>query len=697
MSSIKYHKDLNDVVHIVFDRAGSPVNLMDLAFADDLTQAIERLLEDDFIGVVMRSTKSTFFAGGDLSYLSSITEDTASQVYEMSMQMKTAMRALETCGKPVVACINGSALGGGFELALACHHRIALNHKGMRLGLPEVGLGLLPGAGGLTKMVRLLGLAGAMPYLTEGKLFSAIEGKAAGLIDQVVEEESSILAAALRWIKDNPQVQQPFDIKGYKIPGGTPSTPKVAQFIAACPAIMRKTTKGTLPAPEAILSCMVEGAQVDIDSALRIESRYFAELCKGKVSKNLINTLWFAQNAIKGGMSRPDIKSKTQFSKVGVLGAGMMGAGIAYACISKGIAVVLKDVDLATADKGKDQCQKLLSKRGREDRLKLLQTTESYADLADCELVIEAVFEDRSIKAEVTKQTAQVTGEGAVIASNTSTLPISGLAEATEQQQNFIGIHFFSPVDKMPLVEIICGEQTSDDTLAKAWDLTVQLGKTPIVVNDSRGFYTSRVFKTYVKEGIAMLSEAKAASVENAAFCCGFPVGPLAVTDEVSLTLIDSIEKQTREDDAADLVHPADGVLQKMLERGRKGKYSGGGFYDYGPEHEKHLWPALAEFHLDDTASIDFADIKDRLLFIMALETAQIYQEGVLRSVAEANVGAIFGIGYPQWTGGTLQFINQYPLVDFVKRANALAARYGERFKPCELLEKMAQNGERFE
>ncbi len=703
-SSIGYEKDSDNIVHIIFDKADAPVNLMDLAFANDLTATIDKLLKDNFVGVIMRSAKSTFFAGGDLALLSQTTDETAQQIYDMSMQMKIAMRALETCGKPVVACINGAALGGGFELALACHHRVALNDVTLQLGLPEVTLGLLPGAGGLTRMVRLLGLQGSMPYLTQGKLFSPAQGIKAGLVNQLVDSQLQLQDAASQWISENPEVTQVYDVKGYKLPGGGPSHPAMAQAVAVAPVMIRNATKGTLPAPEAILSCMVEGAQVDFASAERIESRYFAELAKGQISKNLINTLWFQQNQIKSGKNRP-AADKTRFTKVGILGAGMMGAGIAYACASKGITVILKDVSVEGAEKGKDYSCKLLQKqldKGRirqdkvDDILARIIATADTADLAGCEMVIEAVFEDRELKAKVTGQVEPVLAESAVFASNTSTLPITGLAEAAARPQNFIGIHFFSPVDKMPLVEIICGEHTADETLAKAWDLTQQLAKTPIVVNDSRGFYTSRVFKTYVKEGISLLAEAQAASIENAAYLCGFPVGPLAVTDEVSLTLLDTIGKQTAKDQIDEGQHPADSILQSMLDQQRVGKAAGKGFYDYGPGRHKKLWPQLS-VQFTKTNNMPLTDIKDRLLFIMAIETARCFEEQVLRSVGDANIGSLFGIGYPQWTGGTLQFINQYGVQNFVDRANQLADQYGERFRPSERLQQMAQSGEVFQ
>jgi 3-hydroxyacyl-CoA dehydrogenase / enoyl-CoA hydratase / 3-hydroxybutyryl-CoA epimerase len=709
MNSIHYQKDSNNIAHLILDKANSTVNLMDIDFANDFTEAVDKVLSDEVDGVLIRSNKSTFMAGGDINLLFKTNDDNAHQLYAMLTQIKAAMRRLETSGKPIVACINGSALGGGFEVALCAHRRIAVKNKATQLGFPEVNLGLLPGAGGVVRMVRLLGLQAAMPYLTQAKLLNAERGLQAGLLHQVVDTAEQAIEAAIEWIKTNPQISQPYDHLGYLIPGGGPGHPAMTQVLPLAPVLINNATKGTLPAPQAILAAMVEGAQVDFDSACRIESRYFVELARGQTSKNLINTLWYQQNEIKAGLNRPKHFATTLFSKIGVLGAGMMGAGIAYSCAIKGLQVILKDVTLEAAEKGKDYSRGLLQKQLQQGRinderlqatLALIHTTATVADLAGCELVIEAVFEDRKLKAKVTAETEAVLAESAVFGSNTSTLPITGLAQASKSPQNFIGIHFFSPVDKMPLVEIICASQTSDETLARAYDLVQQIGKTPIVVNDSRGFYTSRVFSTFVKEGVCMLAETDAAMIENAAWLNGFPVGPLAVTDEVSLTLIDKIQLQTQKDLAAEgkepQSHPADAIISAMLQQQRSGKLTGKGFYDYPKGAAKHLWPQLAEQFRSQDTGIPLTDVGDRLLFIMALETVRCYEEQVLRSVGDANIGSIMGIGFPLWTGGTLQFINQYGVARFVKRAEQLAECYGSRFMPTDRLRAMARSGEAF-
>ncbi len=708
MSTVIYQKDENQIVHLVLDRPNSPVNLIDWEFCRDFTSAVEALSQDSFQGAILRSTKSTFFAGGDIDTLYKAKAENAESVYQLTMQVKDAFRKLETLGKPVVACINGSALGGGFETALACTTRIAVNHKSIKLGFPEVTLGLLPGAGGVTRMVRHLGIQAALPFLAEGRMLSPEAAMKLNLVDALVESESQLVDAAITHILNNPGAIQPWDEKGFRLPGGTPNTPKLAQLLVAAPAAMRQKTRGNLPAPEAILAAAVEGASVDFATASRIESRYFAELATGQVSKNLINAFWYQKNAIDNGKNRPN-SAKTKFQKVGVLGAGMMGAGIAYSAAVKGIDVVLKDVTLENAEKGKDYSRRLLEKKVQKGRLEQsaadailgrIKVTDSVEPLADCELVVEAVFEDRALKEKVTQEAEAVLADSAVFGSNTSTLPISGLASASKRPDNFIGIHFFSPVDKMPLIEIICGEKTSDETLAKAYDFSLQLGKTPIVVNDSRGFFTSRVFSCFVKEGVKMLKETSAAEIENAAWADGFPVGPLAVLDEVSLSLFDKINAQTRRDfeeqGAEFVIDDADDIVMKMLELNRAGRIAGAGFYQYSDSGKKSLWPELGQHFNPNAESIPYQDIKDRLLYIMSLETVKCFDEKVLRSVGDANIGSVMGIGFPQWAGGALQFINSVGIKTFVDRATELASRYGERFLPGETLRKMAVNEELF-
>ncbi|KKA07510.1 3-hydroxyacyl-CoA dehydrogenase [Pseudomonas ogarae] len=711
--AICYETGRDRIVVLTLDMPGQSANTMNAVYREAMAACVARLQaeKDSIAGVIITSAKHTFFAGGDLNELIKVGKPEAKAFYDMVLRLKAQLRALETLGKPVVAAINGAALGGGWEICLACHHRVALDLPSVQLGLPEVTLGLLPGGGGVVRMVRLLGLEKALPYLLEGKKVNAQQALQAGLIDELAKDRDELLAKSRAWILANLSVIQPWDAKGYRLPGGTPSDPKVAQMLAIAPSILRNKTQGCLPAPEKILCAAVEGAQVDFDTAHLIETRYFTELTTGQVAKNLIGTFWFQLNEIKAGGSRPQGFAPYLTKKVGVLGAGMMGAGIAYVSAVAGIAVVLKDVDVAAAEKGKARSAALLDKkvaRGqltaeqREATLARIHPTDSNADLAGCDLIIEAVFEDRALKASVSAAAQAVVGDDAVIASNTSTLPITGLAMAVPDPTKFIGLHFFSPVEKMPLVEIIKGARTSDATLARGFDFVLQINKTPIVVNDSRGFFTSRVFGTFTNEGIAMLGEGVSAPmIETEARKAGMPVGPLAISDEVSLSLMSHIRAQTAKDLRAEgkapIEHPAFTVIDLLLnEYRRPGKAAGAGFYEYPANGQKYLWPSLKIRFEKADGQISPQDIRDRLLFIQALETVRCMEEGVLTSTADANVGSIFGIGFAAWTGGALQFINQYGLQDFVGRAQYLAEQYGERFSPPALLLEKAARHELF-
>lgn len=711
--AIHYEMGQDQIVVLTIDMPGQTANTMNAVYRDAMADIVTRLKteKDTIAGVIITSAKKTFFAGGDLNELIQVDKARAQWFYEMVLSLKAQLRTLETLGTPVVAAINGAALGGGWEICLACHHRIALDSNNVQIGLPEVTLGLLPGGGGVVRMVRMLGLENALPYLLEGKKVNPQQALQAGLIDQIASDRDDMLAKARAWIVANPTAKQPWDVAGYQIPGSTPSHPKVAQMLAIAPSILRARTQGCFPAPEKILCAAVEGAQVDFDTAQIIETRYFTELTTGQVAKNMIGTFWFQLNEINAGGSRPKGIALYQTKKVGVLGAGMMGAGIAFASASAGIEVVLKDVNQAAAEKGKNHSAILLDKKvssgrmGAEQReaiLARITPTEQDADLQGCDLIIEAVFEDRELKGKVTAAAERVALPDAVIASNTSTLPIGGLATAIAQQDRFIGLHFFSPVDKMQLVEIIKGANTSDDTLARGFDFVLQIKKTPIVVNDRRGFFTSRVFGTFTNEGIAMLGEGvNAAMIETEARKAGMPVGPLAVSDEVSLSLMSHIRLQARKDLEAEgkpaPQHPSFAVVDVLLnEYKRPGKAAGGGFYDYPQGAPKHLWPELKSRFEKADGQIAAQDVRDRLLFIQAIETVRCLEEGVLLSTADANIGSIFGIGFAAWSGGALQFINQYGLKDFIARAQYLAEQYGERFDPPALLLDKASRGQSF-
>lgn len=709
MSAIQYEKNADGIVILTLDSPNQSANTMNADFRVALENVVSKLKsETDMTGIIFKSAKKTFFAGGDLDELIQAQPEHATEFFNMIQKMKAEFRYIETLGVPVVAALNGTALGGGWEIALGCHARIALNDPKAKFGLPEVTLGLLPGGGGIVRMVRLLGLQNAFPFLMEGKQFGVDKAKSLGLIQDTADSEQELMEKAIAWVKANPKSQQPFDVKGYKIPGGTPSSPQVAQVLAIAPAMLRDKTKGCYPAPEAIMSAAVEGAQVDVDTALTIESRYFTYLATGQVAKNMIGTFWHGLNAIKSGESRPKDVAKWQATKVGVLGAGMMGAGIAYSTAIKGIQVVLKDVSLENAEKGKAYSQKLLDKRVSQGRmtaekrdqiLGLIQPTADASDLQGCDLIIEAVFENQELKAKVTQEAESQLVAGGVMASNTSTLPITGLAQASKDAKNFIGLHFFSPVDKMQLVEIIKGKETSAETLAKAFDYVQQIGKTPIVVNDSRGFFTSRVFGTFVQEGLRLLAEGvHPAKIEMAALKAGMPVGPLAIQDEVSLTLSEHVASETRKAlkaEGKDLPRSsADDVIHRMIhEFDRKGKAAGAGFYDYPEGGKKHLWDGLSCWKQE--VDISEQEMIDRFLFVQSLDTLRCLEEGVLESVIDGNIGSIFGIGFAPWTGGALQFLNQYGLNKALQRANALEAKYGELFKAPQLLISKAQSGEK--
>ncbi|MCL6234415.1 3-hydroxyacyl-CoA dehydrogenase NAD-binding domain-containing protein [Acinetobacter sp. ANC 5579] len=708
MSAIQFEKNADNIVILTLDSPNQSANTMNADFRTALAETVDKLQADENIaGIIFRSAKKTFFAGGDLDELIQATPEHATEFFNMIEEMKAKLRYIETRGIPVVAALNGTALGGGWELALGCHYRIALNDAKAKFGLPEVTLGLLPGGGGIVRMVRLLGLQNAFPLLMEGKQIGVEKAKSLGLIQDTADSLEDLMEKAIAWVKANPKSQQPYDVKGYKIPGGSPSTPAVAQMLAIAPAMLRDKTKGCYPAPEAIMSAAVEGAQVDVDTALTIESRYFTYLATGQISKNMIGTFWHGLNAIKSGASRPKDVAKWQANKVGILGAGMMGAGIAYATASKSIAVVLKDVSVEAAEKGKAYSQKLLDKKVSQGRLSaekrdqvlgLIHATADAADLQGCDLIIEAVFENVELKAKVTQEAEAYLAESGIFASNTSTLPISGLANASQDQAKFIGLHFFSPVDKMQLVEIIKGKNTSAETLAKAYDYVQQIGKTPIVVNDSRGFFTSRVFGTFVQEGLRLLAEGvHPARVEMAALKAGMPVGPLAIQDEVSLTLSEHVAAETRkalQAEGKDLPRSgADEVIQTMIhEFGRKGKAAGAGFYEYPEGGKKHLWDGLSKWQKDN--AISEQEMIDRFLFVQSLDTLRCLEEGVLESTVDGNVGSIFGIGFAPWTGGALQFLNQYGLEKALLRANTLEAKYGERFKAPQLLKDKVAKAE---
>jgi len=710
-NTIQWDKDADGIVTLTMDDPTGSANVMNEHYIESMGKAVERVVaeKDSITGIVITSAKKTFFAGGDLKGMISLGPDDAGQAFDLVERVKKDLRTLETLGKPVVAAVNGAALGGGLEIALACHHRIAADVKGSQLGVPEVTLGLLPGGGGVTRTVRMLGIQNAfVTVLAQGTRFKPAKAKEIGLIDEVLPTVEELVPAAKAWIKANPDAhEQPWDKKGYKMPGGTPASPGLAAILPSFPSNLRKQLKGApMPAPRAILAAAVEGAQVDFDTASRIESRYFASLVTGQVAKNMIQAFFFDLQSINSGGSRPEGIGKIPIKKIGVLGAGMMGAGIAYVSAKAGFDVVLKDVSAEAAAKGKAYSEKLEAKaleRGRtsEEKSKALLAkitpTGEASDLAGVDFVIEAVFENQDLKHKVFQEIEDIVEPNALLGSNTSTLPITGLATGVKRQEDFIGIHFFSPVDKMPLVEIIKGEKTSDEALARVFDYTLAIGKTPIVVNDSRGFFTSRVIGTFVNEALAMLGEGvEPASIEQAGSQAGYPAPPLQLSDELNLELMHKIALATRKgvEDAGGTYepHPAEAVVEKMIEVGRPSRLKGAGFYEYVDGKRTRLWSGLRETFKSGASAPPLQDMIDRMLFAEALETQKCFDENVLTTTADANIGSIMGIGFPPWTGGSAQYIVGYQgpagtgKEAFVARARELAAKYGDRFLPPDSL-----------
>jgi 3-hydroxyacyl-CoA dehydrogenase/enoyl-CoA hydratase/3-hydroxybutyryl-CoA epimerase len=716
-TTIRWEQDDDGIVLLTLDDPNQSANTMNAAYAASILATVERLEaeKDSIAGVVLTSAKKTFFAGGDLNDLKKADREHADEIASFVREGKAVLRRLEKLGKPVVAAINGAALGGGLEIALATHHRVIVDDPKAVIGFPEVQLGLLPGAGGVVRSVRMLGIVDAlMKVLLQGQRLRPAKALETGLVDEVVGSVDELVPAAKAWIKANPEASQPWDVKGHKIPGGTPSNPKLAQNLPAFPANLRKQLKGAnYPAPHHIMAAAVEGAQVDFDTALEIEGRYFVDLVTGQVAKNMIQAFFFDMQAVNGSRGRPEGIETFASRKAVVLGAGMMGAAIAYVCAKAGIEVVLKDVSQEAADKGKDYSVKLVEKavsRGRSTQeqgdalLARITPTTDPAAAAGADLVIEAVFEDPGVKAKVFAEIEPHLAEGALLGSNTSTLPITELAEGVSRPADFIGLHFFSPVDKMPLLEIIKGEKTSDETLYRALDVSKQIKKTPIVVNDSRGFFTSRVIGTFINEGIAMLLEGvPAPSIEQASSQAGYPAPVLQLSDELNLNLMRKIRDASRNAvEAAGQTwtgHPAEQVIDKMLdEHQRGGRLAGAGFYEYADGKRAGLWKGLKDAFptVDDPSGLDLRDLEERMLFIESIETIKCLDEGVLETVSDANIGSILGIGFPGWTGGVLQYVNGYEggLAGFVARARELAARYGDRFQPPASLVEKAERGE---
>jgi len=716
--TIQWNIDAERILTLTMDDPDQATNTMTEAFARDLVATVERMEAETnaYDGVVITSGKDTFFAGGDLNVLMNAGPDDVEVISLGLDTYKNCFRRIETLGKPVVAAINGTALGGGFEVALSAHHRIALDKKGSLLGLPEVTLGVLPGAGGVTRVVRLIGIVNAvLNVVGQGQRMRPAKALEVGIIDQVVATEDEMLAAARAWIKEHPDAQQPWDRPGFQIPGGTPASPGLASMLPAFPANVRKQLKGApMPAPIAVLATAVEGAQVDIDTAFAIETRYCANLICGTVSGNMIKALFFDLNSINKGASRPAGIPVRKAEKVAVLGAGMMGAAIAYVAAQSGAQVVLRDVSVDAAERGKDYSRNLLDKavaRGRitDDQrgevLDRILATDNVADVKGADFVVEAVFEDLDLKKKVFAEVEPYLADDALIATNTSALPLSEMVTAVSRPRDFIGLHFFSPVDKMPLLEVVVGDNTGDEALARAFDFAQQIKKTPIAVKDVYAFYANRVIAQFVDQAVSMLAEgAHPASIEQATTQAGFPVGALALLDEVNMKTTLKIQRgavAAAEAEGTTYVEtPGTPVQERMVEEfDRPGRLFGRGFYEYGEDGTRlGLWPGLLEHFHRPEVEIPFDDMLERLLVASALEAARCYEAGIVRTVADANIGSIFGIGFPAWTGGTLQYINQYDggPAGFVARADQFRERYGDRFVVPDTLRERAAAGARY-
>ena len=722
MTNFKLDVDGDGIALVTWDMPGRSMNVIDFSVIDELEKIVEKVAGDAAIkGVVVTSGKDTFGGGADLTMLEKQRADyettlkqngeeaAATVVFEKSRKLSQVFRKLETSGKPWVAALNGTAMGGCFELALACHHRIASDNPKTRLGLPEIKVGLFPGAGGTQRIPRMISTADALQFLLKGDQLRLDRAKGMKLVDNVVPA-ADLVSAAKTWIKTSPKSKQPWDMDGFKLPGGPVWSKTGMMTFPAANALYRKETNDNYPAARAIMSCVYEGLQVPFDTALRIESRYFAKIVRSPEAAAMIRSLFVSMQDLNKGARRPEGVPPSTIKKIGVLGAGFMGAGIAYVSAQAGIDVVLIDRDQEAADKGKAYSAKLIGdqvKKGRakqEDAdavLARITATPDYEKLKGVDLVIEAVFEDRKVKAEATAKAQAVVGKKVVFGSNTSTLPITSLAQESQDPKNFIGVHFFSPVEKMMLVEIIMGKKTADPALAVALDYVRAIRKTPIVVNDSRGFYTSRVVGTYIREGHLMLAEGvPAAMIENVGRMAGMPVGPLSLNDEVAVDLAWKILKATEADLGAKAIDERQKtLLEEMVEkRGRYGRKNGKGFYDYPASGPKRLWPGLADLQPVklDPDTIDVAELKARLLAIQALETARCFEEGVLTDVREADVGSILGFGYAPYSGGTLSYIDMMGTAKFVELCKALTKKYGARFKPNKLLIDMAKTGDTF-
>jgi 3-hydroxyacyl-CoA dehydrogenase/enoyl-CoA hydratase/3-hydroxybutyryl-CoA epimerase len=713
--------DADGIALVTWDMPGKSMNVFTQEVMDEIEAIVDATVADAAVkGVVFASGKSQFSGGADITMLNAISRamdegratdpaGATKRLFDAAGRMSWLWRKIETNGKPWVAAINGTCMGGATELAMSCHARVASNSKSVKIALPEVKIGIFPGAGGTQRMPRLINTQDALQIMTTGQDLSASRAKALGLLTEVVEPDN-LISAAKELLKKGVDPVAPWDKKGFKAPGGTIWSPQGVQLFSAANAILRRETNMNYPGAHAILKCVYEGLQLPFDTALKVEQRYFTQILQTTEAQMMVRSLFVSMQELGKGARRPAGIEPTKFKKIGVIGAGFMGASIAYVTARAGIPVVLIDRDQEAADKGKAHSEELVkggiakgkaTKEDGEKLLSLITATPDYSQLADADLVIEAVFEDRNVKKTVTEAVEAVLPEGSIFASNTSTLPITGLAENSKRPGQFIGVHFFSPVDKMMLVEVILGEKTEDKAIAVALDYVAAIKKTPIVVNDTRGFYVNRCVFRYINEAYDMLAEGvPAIMIENAAKFAGMPVGPLSLNDEVAIDLSYKIMKASIADlgEASVKKHHMALVDKLVTDLGRLGRKNTKGFYDYPPKPaKKSLWPGLRDLYPQKKAEeVDFAELKQRLLVTIALEAARTVEEGIVTDPREADVGSILGFGFAPYTGGTLSYIDGMGVKTFVALCEKLAGKYGDHFAPTPLLKDMAAKGETF-
>ncbi len=706
---IRYRKDTDNIVTLSLDMEGRKVNIINHEIGQAFIPVIQHLKEEkakgQLRGVILTSEKKTFLAGGDLDYL--YNNVSAKEIFGYSEKLKAFFRDLESPGIPVVAAINGTALGSGFELPFACHYRIAIDRKDSYLGFPEVRLGLMPGSGGIIRLLWLLGIEKAYDILTKGKRYSPREALNEGLIHELAEDRQDMIAKAKKWLLENPKGIQPWDTPTCSIPGGSANELATAKRIAGLIARHIKTYRNKYPAPHAILDTLVEGSKLDFDTACRVESRNFTELVVSRESKNMTKVFWYDYNAIRNGENRPKGFGKFRPRKVGVIGAGQMGSGISFACASNGIDVILKDVSEAVAIRGKAAMKERLGKKvedhllstvDMENILDRIQPTQDNSLFETCDLVVEAVFENEQIKKKVTKDAGKHMDEYSFFASNTAMISIGTLSESYPHPENYLGLRFFAPVETQPLVEIVRGPKTSDETVARGFDFIKRIKKTPIIVKDNPGFYAARVRNVFLLEGILMLKEGYPAPIiENACMTAGMPEGALQKADEISLKVVLRAERQAAEIYGQKyVIHPAADVVQKMVDEERSGKFAGKGFYDYEEGKRTGLWEGLKEFFPVSQTEFDMDYLIERILFAQTLEAIWCYQEGIVGSVPEANIGSVFGWGFPAFHGGVLQYVDDYGVEPFIAKAKEFQDAHGPRFIVPKLLRKMAEEGKNF-